>query len=133
MCHARRWKILDNKNATAAVLLCTMEYNLSELALLFFATTSWHISVWDYIPSQAIHILVLVVKNLLKTFKDYPNFQVLFFCVSKFSFTHCCTSKQSHSKTLTSLFSLIFLSKHITLNVIARLKLILDLTFKSTF
>ena len=44
----------------------------------------------------------------------------------KVSFTHHCTSNQSHSKNLTSLFPLIFLSKHISLYALGRFKWILD-------
>ena len=39
---------------------------------------------------------------------------------SKVSFTHRCTSKWSHSRNLTSLFPLIFLSKHISLHALGR-------------
>ena len=39
----------------------------------------------------------------------------------KVSFTHRCISKLSHSKNLTSLFPLIFLSKHISLYAIGRI------------
>ena len=39
---------------------------------------------------------------------------------TELSFTHRCTDKQSHSKILTSLFPLIFLSKHISLFALGR-------------
>ena len=45
------------------------------------------------------------------------------------SFTHCCTSNQPHSKNLTSLFQSIFLSKHISLYALGRLKWILDIVW----
>ena len=45
----------------------------------------------------------------------------------KVSFTYRCTSNNHTPKNLTSLFSLIFLSKHISLYALGRLKWVLDI------
>ena len=94
------------------------------------------VSIW-YLVNYNLWILsktgaqILIYKTSLWPF-------LFFFCLSLFiellkpvltkvSFTHRCTSNSSHHKNLTSLFLLIFLSKHISLYALCRLKWIPDI------
>ena len=84
--------------------------------------------------------LISDTSNRTFTFVRYPNVLscsiwyalqnlVLHWNLSLFkvSFTHRCTSNKSHPKNLTSLFLLIFLSKHISLYALGRRKWILGI------
>jgi hypothetical protein len=88
-----------------------------------------------------IAIFTIGVPSILFTGVFLYFFNRIFFSLSKYLrfayfiinviFTHCCTSKKSHSKNLTSLFPLILLSKHISFYALVNSRYFL--TFKSIF
>ena len=87
-------------------------------------------------PCYISLILILTIKFFMTVkicFQDQGLSSKICQCVflklnhTKVSFKHSCTSKESHSKNLTSLLPLIFLWKHISLYAIGRIWWILDI------